>query len=209
MARPKEPLIAKREVVAAALRVIDEEGLDALSTRRLASMLNVSGPALYHHFANKDEIVAGAVALALDNVRVPSATGDDWRKWLFRSARLFRQGLLSHPNLFPALVDRRLPRIGLNRLERAIGRLAACGVPAPAALALIDALEAFGIGSALFESSGGRAALSAAELSGTHPGVAEALRRPSLSPLRQFELGCRAIIDGYGSAFGLPLAKVT
>jgi AcrR family transcriptional regulator len=87
VARPKEPLISKRDVVAAALEVIDTEGLEALSTRRLASILNVSGPALYHHFAGKDEIVAGAVALALDNVRLPPDSGGDWRDWLAAAQR--------------------------------------------------------------------------------------------------------------------------
>lgn len=201
MARPKEPLISKRDVVAAALKLVDAEGLEALSTRRLASILNVSGPALYHHFESKDEIVAGAVALALDEVRVPAAAGGDWREWLFRSAQLFRSGLLAHPNLFPAIVGGRLPRIGVARIERAIQRLGEFGVPGHAALAIIDALEAFALGSALFEASGGRVERPVAELSDEYPGLAAALGHRTLSPAEQFDVGCRAMIDGLAASF--------
>jgi len=201
VARPKEPLISKREVVAAALELIDAEGLEALSTRRLASILNVSGPALYHHFAGKDEIVAGAVALALDDVRVPAASGGDWREWLFRSAQLFRNGLLAHPNLFPAIVDGPLPRIGVARIERAIRRLNEFGVPGHAALAIIDALEAFAIGSALFETAGGR--IDDATPTEEHPALTDALRHLTLTPAEQFDVGCRAMIDALAATFWL------
>jgi TetR/AcrR family transcriptional regulator, tetracycline repressor protein len=201
VARPKEPLISKRDVFAAALELIDTDGLEGLSTRRLASMLNVSGPALYHHFAGKDEIVAGAVALALDDVRVPAASGGDWREWLFRSAQLFRKRLLGHPNLFPAIVDGRLPRIGVDRIERAIQRLSEYGVPGHATLAIVDALEAFAIGSALFEISGGR--LDDTEGSDEHPALTDALRHSTLSPVEQFDIGCRAMIDALAATFWL------
>jgi TetR/AcrR family transcriptional regulator, tetracycline repressor protein len=206
VARPKEPLISKRDVVAAALKLIDAEGLDALSTRRLASTLNVSGPALYHHFASKDEIVAGAVALALDEVRVPAEAGGDWREWLFRNAQVFRSALLAHPNLFPAIVGGRLPRIGVARIERALQRLGEFGVPGQAALAIIDALEAFALGSALFEASGGRVEQSVAELSAEHPALAAALGDRTLSPAEQFDVGCRAVIDALALSFWVPPA---
>ena len=200
MARPKEPLISKRDVVATALELIDAEGLEALSTRRLAAMLNVSGPALYHHFAGKDEIVAGAVALALDEVRVPAGSGGDWREWLFRNAQLFRNGLLAHPNLFPAIVDGRLSRIGIRRLERAIERLGRLGVPEHATLAIVDALEAFAIGSALFETSGGDRGV---DLGEEHPALAAALRHRGLTAAEQFDIGCRAMIDALAATFWL------
>ena len=204
MARPKEPLISKREVFAAALRIIDEYGLAALSTRRLAAVLNVSGPALYHHFASKDDIVAGAVELALDDVRVPPRAGADWREWLFRNARLFREGLLAHPNLLPALAQGTLPRIGLGRIEKAIRRISEDGVPSYATLAIVDALQAFAIGSALLETSAGAAALPGAELDERYPAVAEALSQSALTPKEQFDVGCRAIIDALATTFWAP-----
>ena len=58
--RPKVPLISKRKTLEAALRIIDAEGLESLSVRRLAIELNVNGASLYHHFKNKEEILVGA-----------------------------------------------------------------------------------------------------------------------------------------------------
>jgi AcrR family transcriptional regulator len=207
VARPKEPLISKRLVFAAALQIIDEEGLDGLSTRRLASVLHVSGPALYHHFASKDDIIAGAVELALENVRVPARSGADWREWLFRNAQLFRQGLLAHPNLLPALVDRRLPRIGLSRIDEAIRRLNELGLPSHATLAIVDALEAFAIGTAILEASAGLASIPTADLTERFPALAEALGHPSLKAKEQFDVGCRAIIDALATTFWVPAGR--
>jgi AcrR family transcriptional regulator len=57
MARPRTPLLSREKIVAEALALIDAEGLAALSTRRLAGRLGVSGPSLYNHFATMDELV--------------------------------------------------------------------------------------------------------------------------------------------------------
>lgn len=51
-------------------RIIDEHGLQGLSIRRLAEALGVNGASLYHHFRNKDEILAGVAELALAEVRM-------------------------------------------------------------------------------------------------------------------------------------------
>ncbi|MCD0481370.1 TetR/AcrR family transcriptional regulator [Streptacidiphilus sp. ASG 303] len=69
MARPRRPLLSHDRIVAAALRLVDAEGLEALSTRRLAAELGVSGPSLYNHFATKDDLldaVADAVVGEVD-----------------------------------------------------------------------------------------------------------------------------------------------
>ncbi|HTC82023.1 MAG TPA: helix-turn-helix domain-containing protein, partial [Acidimicrobiia bacterium] len=58
MARPSKPLISKDASARAALEIIDAEGLEALSLERLAKELGVRAPSLYHHFADKAEILA-------------------------------------------------------------------------------------------------------------------------------------------------------
>lgn len=200
MPRPKSPLLAKRAVVAVALRLIDDEGLDALSTRRLAAELNVSGPALYHHFPSMDSIVAGAVELALSEVRVPDADGADWREWLFYSCQLFRAGLLAHPNLFPAISGRGIATVGLGRIERAIEQMGRHGVPPPMTVAIIDAVEAFCIGSALFEYSLRQEGRSVTDIAERYPALTDALQRPTHTPKEQFNIGIRALIDAFAEA---------
>ncbi|MFD3699316.1 TetR/AcrR family transcriptional regulator [Streptomyces sp. NPDC058646] len=69
MARPRKPLLSRALIVEAAGALVDAEGLDAVSTRRLAAALGVSGPSLYNHFRTKDEIldaVADAVSARVD-----------------------------------------------------------------------------------------------------------------------------------------------
>ena len=88
MVRPKKPLISRRATLEMALKIIDEEGLEALSIRRLGRALNIQGISLYYHFKNKEEILLGASALALSRVRTPDPSDHDWREWLVRNMPL-------------------------------------------------------------------------------------------------------------------------
>src|ERR1700759_527154 len=75
MPRPASPLISHDAVVEASLLIIDREGLDAFSLPRLARELNVAAPSLYHHFADRADIlrtVARAIVLA---TRLPDLGG--------------------------------------------------------------------------------------------------------------------------------------
>ncbi|MET9625942.1 TetR/AcrR family transcriptional regulator C-terminal domain-containing protein [Lentzea sp. NPDC006480] len=87
----------KDEVVRTALKLLNEVGIDGLSTRRLAAELGVQSPALYWHFKNKRELLdlmAEAMqAEALPPDRRPS---DDWTVWLAADARAKRKALLAY-----------------------------------------------------------------------------------------------------------------
>ncbi|NUU20624.1 MAG: helix-turn-helix transcriptional regulator, partial [Streptomycetaceae bacterium] len=74
MGRPRQPLLSRDRIVAAALAIVDDEGLDAVSTRRLAAELGVSGPALYNHFGTKDELIDAVVDSVLGEVDLTSLT---------------------------------------------------------------------------------------------------------------------------------------
>ncbi|HEX4214141.1 MAG TPA: TetR/AcrR family transcriptional regulator C-terminal domain-containing protein [Candidatus Dormibacteraeota bacterium] len=90
----------KREIVVeTALRLLNEVGVDGLSTRRLAVELGVRSPALYWHFKDKqdllDQMASTMVARALAGLESP-APGQDWAGWLCDRARAFRGGLLAY-----------------------------------------------------------------------------------------------------------------
>lgn len=70
MGRPRQPLLSRDRIVEVALDLVDAEGLDVVSTRRLASELGVSGPALYNHFATKDELIDAVVDSVLGEVDI-------------------------------------------------------------------------------------------------------------------------------------------
>jgi AcrR family transcriptional regulator len=153
MARPKQALISRRKTLEVALRIIDEEGLDALSIRRLGSELNVRGISLYHHFENKDQILAGACALALSSVRTPHDASVDWRNWLVENTLGYWRALLEHPNLIPVLMRRHPLRIGIAEHNATAGLLAVQGVPPGIIMALLEGVESLALGCAAYESA--------------------------------------------------------
>jgi AcrR family transcriptional regulator len=152
MARPKTPLISRRSALAAALEIIDNEGLDALSIRRLADELGVNGASLYHHFQNKEEILNGAARLALSEVRTPDRSDEDWRVWMARNARRLRDALLDHPGLIPVVIKRGPLGIGTSMLESSAALLEKQGLRLGAILPLLEALELYAVSSAIHES---------------------------------------------------------
>nr|WP_155073125.1 TetR/AcrR family transcriptional regulator [Streptomyces taklimakanensis] len=99
-------MLSRERIVAAALALVDAEGLPAVSTRRLAAELGVSGPSLYNHFRTKDEIldaVADAVCADVDLSMFDDGT--DWRAALVAWARSYRAALAAHPNIVPHLAQ--------------------------------------------------------------------------------------------------------
>lgn len=193
MARPRVPLISRRLVLEAALRIIDTEGLDALSMRRLARELNVNGASFYHHFKSKNEILIGAALLALDEVRVNVECDSDWRDWLVDNCRAYREGLRAHPALIPVLHTRHPVRLGLAEHDASAATLVEQGVPPGAVMPLMNCLEALVIGSVLFRSA--VADDRSDEWEETFPHLTRAVASTAISSDDVFDIGCRAIVQ--------------
>jgi TetR/AcrR family transcriptional regulator, tetracycline repressor protein len=89
--------LTRETIVRAALELLDEVGVDGLTTRRLAERLGVQSPTLYWHFKNKRALLDAMAKAMLDQHgrRVPQA-GADWRTWMLENARSFRRALLAH-----------------------------------------------------------------------------------------------------------------
>ena len=193
MARPKTPLISKRKALEVALDIIDHEGIDALSIRRLADRLNVNGASLYHHFENKDAIVVGAAKLALDEVRTPQTSDEPWRVWLLRNNRRLRQAFRDHPDLVPVMLRRKPLGIGTVQMDATVARLEEEHVPTGAIVPMLEALELYAIGSALHEAQSGRPDAVVDPDSAPHP--ARASQHRALDHEEIFDLVCQKIID--------------
>jgi AcrR family transcriptional regulator len=200
MARPKVALISRRKVLETALAIIDEDGLEGLSIRRLADALGVNGASLYHHFENKDEILIGAAEFALSEVRTPERSDDHWRHWLPENARKLRAALLRHPALVPLIVGKRSLGMGARMLDTSAQRLMAEGVPGAAVMPLLDALELFAVGSALHETQG-YAPESRHDIdAGQYPALAEAMAQRGLSAEEVYDLVTTGILDAIDAA---------
>lgn len=153
MGRPKTPLIDRDEAILKALAIIDSEGLDAFSIRRLGKELGVNGASLYHHFKDKDEILHGVRRLVLLETGVhlrPSRTAP-WQKHVTTSVQNYRGALLRHPNAAPLMT--RAQGIGSSSAQAAreyvLAKMVDDGVPLSLTHPILDSVETLAFGSAL------------------------------------------------------------
>lgn len=152
MARPRKPLLSRARIVEAAAELVDTEGLEAVSTRRLAAALGVSGPSLYNHFRTKDEIleaVADAVSARVD-LSMFEAPGPDWRGALHAWAHSYRDALSDHPNIVPVLArgPGRRPA-GLRLADAVFGAMTAAALASAQATRIGALMRYFILGSAV------------------------------------------------------------
>lgn len=92
------PLTAD-ELFTTALRIVDAEGLEALSMRRLASEVGVEAASLYHHVPNKGALIDGMLAKMRAEMRIPDPVPQDWVD-LFEAIFVeYYRVLATHPNL--------------------------------------------------------------------------------------------------------------
>lgn len=157
MVRPRRPLLSRDRIVAAALALVDAEGLDALSTRRLAAELGVSGPSLYNHVATKEKLldaVVDTVVAEVDLSMFATLTEPDggvgWKTALQDWARSYRSALAAHPNIVPVLAQGPGHRPNALRLADAVfGGLVDAGWPRGQATRIGALMRYFVTGSAL------------------------------------------------------------
>jgi AcrR family transcriptional regulator len=123
-----DPPLDRARIAQAALKLLDEQGFDAFSMRKLAVALDIRSPSLYWHVRSKDELFE----LLIDTVigQCPLAD-DDGREWADRLVGIglgLRQVLLSHPSVV-RLLSGRIPfgPGGLRLADHVIGVLRQAG----------------------------------------------------------------------------------
>ena len=127
--RRKEP-ISRDAIVAAAVRLLDREGLAALSMRRLAEELGTGAASLYWHVGSKDGLLDLVLDQVIGEVRIPEPDPPRWREQLKQVARAQRAISLRHPYIVRISIGR-IP-MGPNALrfsERVLDLLRAGGLP--------------------------------------------------------------------------------
>ena len=131
--RPGPGALTRERVLGTALGIIDRDGIDGLSMRRLGKDLGRDPMALYRYADTKTALLDGVVELVLSDLTV-DATDDDWQSQLRLVARRFRAMALAHPNVVPLLVTRPLstplalrPRGTLRPLEATLTLLVRSG----------------------------------------------------------------------------------
>jgi TetR/AcrR family tetracycline transcriptional repressor len=195
--------VTRERIVAVALELLDEAGLDGLTLRRLADRLGIRAPTLYWHVRNKRELLDLLAAAILDGAlarwREPQP-GQPWWEWLAARARVMRTELLAHRDSALVVSGNRPTSSSLPGIERQLRALADAGfTPGDGLLALLT-LNAYVLGDVLdIQAEDGRPAPAA---SGADPPGADAfpLLRAATgslsSPDERFEYGLEVLIDG-------------
>ena len=86
----------KEGIVDAAFALLDEEGIEGLSLRRLAARLGVQAPAIYWYIPNKAGLFRRMSARLTTGARASCAGQPDWRSWLMAYGRGVRAAFLAH-----------------------------------------------------------------------------------------------------------------
>jgi AcrR family transcriptional regulator len=213
--RRRTPLTRDR-VLETAVRQADEGGIESLSMRKLGQQLGVEAMALYHHFANKDDLVDSMVDLVFGEIELPTS-GGDWRTAMRQRAIAVRDALLRHRWTIGLMESRRRPGpANLRHHDAVIGSLRAGGFDIAMAAHAYSLLDSYIYGFALtkmnlpFDTSDdvGEVAQSMLEPfpPDEYPNMVEILTdhvmKPGYEYGGEFDYGLDLILDGLESALG-------
>lgn len=199
--------ISRADVVAAALAILHDDGLPAVSMRHVAARLDVAPNAIYSHVPDKDALIDLLLDSVLDDVAVP--TRGSWRRRIEAILAGTRQALLANGDLVPLFLSRQT--IGPNALrlgEAILSYLHDGGVRGEPAVRALQLLLVHTIGATTFEvgrrddpdpaarQRRGQETTAALDPT-THPHTAEQSAAMSRFPGDTvFRLGLRLLLDG-------------
>ncbi|MBN7793573.1 TetR/AcrR family transcriptional regulator [Microbacterium esteraromaticum] len=212
MARDAKRVVLDRAaVVAGAVELADEAGLEPLTIRRLADRLGVRPMTMYHYVDGKDDIVDGMVGQVFDEIERPDP-GIPWKESIRRRARSLRTALRRHPWAIPLMESRRTPGADiLDHHEAVLATWLGAGFELPVVAHGMAVVDAFVYGFALQESAlpFGERDGDLAEISGDiaahlapddYPALtrftAEHVMRPGYDFGDSFEVGLEIVLDG-------------
>jgi AcrR family transcriptional regulator len=123
--------LTRERVIEAALKVMDTEGLEAVSMRRVAREVGVEAMSLYHHVRDKEDLLQGICDLVMASFEFPDESGE----WMHRTkagAYAWRHVLQAHPDLMRLFAENHGPAPmaaeSLKPTELALGLLREAGL---------------------------------------------------------------------------------
>ena len=149
---PRLPLSRER-ILQAALELVDEQGIDALSMRRLGQSLGFEAMSLYNHVANKRDLLNGVLDLVLAEVD-PPAPDAAWDEAIRSSAVSSHAALRRHPWAPPLLISAAHIRpLRLRQMDSLLQLLRDAGFSPDATYHAYHVLDGYITGFSLWESS--------------------------------------------------------
>lgn len=198
MGRPA--VINRQKVAQAALRLIDEEGLDALSIERIATELGVRGPSLYHHFPDKAAILEEVARLVLGDLDLRRKV-ESWQRWMVENGLTFYRRVLEHPRAAAILMQFLPDSSAVRGLALTAKMLTEAGIDPTVQALLMEGCEKLVWGWSLqraFMAVDGKLVLSQARINGRWPELAKAVegRDRRWKDEEMLEAALYAFIDG-------------
>jgi len=138
-------------VLRAAMRLVDEGGIESLSMRKLGQALGVEAMSLYNHVANKDDILSGIANLVLSEFELPSPD-EDWETAVRKCAISAHDALLRHPWACSLIMSTAGVRPAqLQYMESLMGRLRESGFSAEATYHAYHAIDSHILGFTIWQ----------------------------------------------------------
>jgi len=146
------PALSRERVIDAALTLVDREGLESLSMRRLGQQLGVEAMSLYNHVSGKADILDGLAEAVLARLDVHLDPAVSWQDKIRALARSFRTAATSHPGAFTLVSARQLGSAsGLRPIEAELLILHEAGFDAETSVHILRTFVAFVTGSLVRE----------------------------------------------------------
>jgi TetR/AcrR family transcriptional regulator, tetracycline repressor protein len=198
----RQPL-SRRRVLEEAVRLVDREGLEALTMRRLGAELGVEAMSLYNHVPNKSALLDGMVEVLLGELEIPPKDRS-WEERIREGYRAFRRLAHEHPYVFPLLVARPPDTMdGVWLVEEFLRTLQEAGFGKERALHAFRALSSYTFGYAMAEIRGFALEPDGSRLGAHRLSPDEFPRLSELKPQleevdhdAEFEFGLDLILDG-------------
>ncbi len=213
-AKARERLTRER-IVRAALDVMDRDGLEAVTMRRVARDVGVEAMSLYNHVRDKDDLLDGIRTLVFSEFAFPELDPSDPFANGRSVARAWRNLLQAHPNMLELLAEEHEPPTSteaFGAMEVALAVLRSMGVPKDEVVQVFHAFGGYIMGSTMMEHQmdfgkhGGKAGLAQMQHlidAASLPCVAAALPYLAECDLdAQFELGLDLMLEGIRARYG-------
>lgn len=208
---PPRPALTRERIETEALALIERDGMEAFSTRRLGEALGCEAMSLYNHFPSKAHVLDALVDRVLGGIPVPERSLPAGQR-LRLLAQQWRAMARRHARFYPWLALHRWNSpTGVAFLGEILDCFRAAGLSDEAAARGFRVLGYYLLGATLDETSGyaqGPSSLSpmtADELQQRHPHVAQAGRYFMPGQFdATFELGLRVVLQGLGVEPGEP-----
>jgi TetR/AcrR family tetracycline transcriptional repressor len=207
--------LSRDRVIGAALRVMDKDGLEAVSMRRVAREVGVEAMSLYNHVQGKDDLLEGIRQRVFSEFVFPDLDPDDPYENGRRVAQSWRDLLKAHPNMLELLAEEHEPPSSLEAfqaMEVGLAVLSSMGVPEDEIVQVFHAFGGYIQGYTMmehemdFQKHGGAAGLAelARRIDATQlPCVAAALPYMADCDLdAQFTLGLDLMLEGIRARYG-------